>query len=346
MKNTLIIIGSIIFVVVFFVVGMFFWPFTAYITGIPVFPYPLILSIVSLLFFIISKIKKVTWSYVFIPLFLCNALETAFCVYRYEDYIFRGSVIRAKQLFNLRHVLANPFGINVLPSNSWARYDYFINDRNVVCESHDGEGIFSLEYKEMIVPFGQTLARNGQTFSQGDYVGVKASDDFIVIPAIYESISLGRNCIIVKKDGKYGALDKMGREKISCIHSEYHTETDRNDHEYIIFEDGYNYHSDNYKYYIYDTDEMRYSSYLFRTNSEIYKVETEKVFILRYSGDYKYGMYNCRSDKRVSCQYDDYYGYDSSRDAYKFRKDRRYSDEDTYIYYYNEDCEQIDKEVW
>ena len=343
MKNTLIVIGSIIFVVVFFVVGMFFWPFTAYITGTPVFPYPLILGIVSLLIFIICKARKVSWSYVFIPLFLCNALETAFCIYRYSKHTFRSDVIRAKQLFSGDWVLANPLGLNVLPSNSWVGYYDFINDRSVVCHSREGEGIFSIEYKEMVVPFGQTLARSGQSFSQGDYEGVKTSDDVTVIPAKYESVSLENNCIIVKKDGKYGVLDKMGRQEISCRYSGWNTETDRNDHEYVIFEDGYNYHSGDYKYYIYDSD--RLGNYKFRTTLDVYKVETANVFILRNS-DYKYGMYNCSSDKSLSSSYDDYYGYDSSRNAYGFKKYRRYSDEETYIYYFNEDCEQVDKRVW
>lgn len=337
MKNALIIIGSIIFIVVFFVVGMFFWPFTAYITGTPVFLYPLILSIASLLGFVICKVMRVSWNYVFITLCLCNVLETEFLFTRYENRRFISDVIPAYQLFSGDRVLANPLGLNVLPPNSWIiSYDPFINDRYAVCESGDGEGIFSIEYKEMVVPFGQTLARSGQFFDQGDYVGVKTLDDVIIIPAKYESVSLKKNYIIVKKDGKYGALDKMGREGIDCRYSNYDTETDRNGHEYIIFEND----GGNYKY-IYDSDCSR----LFRTKKEVYKVETEEVFIQRNS-DYKYGMYNPRNGKSLSCSYDGYVGYDSSRDAYGFRKNRRYSDEDSYIYYFNENCEQVDKRVW
>ena len=345
-KKTIIIIASVIFVVVFFLFGMVFWPFFCYITSIQVFVGPLVLAGVSFVLFLHANAqprssKMFNWRFYILPICICNVLELAYCGTRYEKRTFRGPAIKTHNAFTGRDGIANPFGFDILPSKY--RFRYFINDDFVVCNTPDGLGLWSIELGELVVPGGQTLARNGQSFSQGDYEGVKTADDIIVIPAKYESVSLERNCIIVKKDGKYGVLNEMGNQEINCRYSGWNTETDRNDHEYVIFEDGYNYHGGDYKYYIYDTD--RFGRYKFRTKREVYKVETKNVFILRDS-HYKYGMYNCSSGKSLSCSYDDYYGYDSSRNAYGFKKNRRYSNEDTYIYYFNEDCEQVDERIW
>lgn len=341
MKNSLINIGIIFLSVVFFLVGMFFWPFVAYLTGCKVEIIPFILSILFGIVLVIGlkiyKNNQALVSIVFVPLSLSNIVESMFLGLKYEDAVYIDDVIPAavfswpnieENYLKKVYVLENPLGFNILPSGVTIRHDSFINDKFVICY-HEGEsGLYSIEDRKMVVPFGQTLSRNGRPFRQGDYMGVQTIDGIVVIPAKYDLVIMEKDFIIVQKNGKYGCLGKMGNRSIPCEYSGWDKKTDKQGNQYCILEDGYNYKEQGSdKYYIYESEDVSasevfgYTDYsmneLFATEDKVCEIVTRDKFILADSDHKCYEYY--RVDKRSSYDVDiaevdsDYYGYDSNK---------------------------------
>ena len=349
MKNSLINIGIIFLTVVFFLVGLFFWPFVAYLTGCIVWIFPFILFLLFCLTIIIvgitqskknkAKNNKALGS-VFVALLslsLCNICEALYLGTRYHDNAYIDDVIPAvvfswpnigEDYYKQVYVLENPLGFNILPSGVTIRHDSFINDKFVICY-HEGEsGLYSIEDRKMVVPFGQTLSRNGRPFWQGDYMGVQTIDGIVVIPAKYDLVIMEKDFIIVQKNGKYGCLGKMGNLSIPCEYSGWDKKTDKQGNQYCILEDGYNYKEQGSdKYYIYESEDVSasevfgYTDYsmneLFATEDKVCEIVTRDKFILADSDHKCYEYY--RVDKSSSYDVDiaevdsDYYGYDSNK---------------------------------
>jgi len=338
----IIIVGGIAFVIIFFLIGMFFWPFVAYLTGMAVFVPSLILAIMSLLALIIvlgrvKPSKPFVYKSILIPLFVCNMLELAFCSARYKKETYSGNTIVITQLFGYREGLANPLGITILSPE----YDFVYNNTFegfAICRSDNDYGIYSIELEEMVVPMGQTLAKNGHEFSQGNYYGIATSDDIVVIPAVYDDIIIKSECIIVEKNGKYGALDIMGRHWVDCEYKDWNIKISAKDYtEYVIFknDEGYN--------YVYNYNKKNWS-YLFITEYDIYKIENDHCFIVQDSHyDYDYGMVNASGKTVVPVEYGYYIGYNSSDETYEFKEVTPYYN---YYYYYNEAGERVNEKKY
>ena len=326
MKNSLINIGIIFLTVVFFLVGMFFWPFVAYLTGCIVWIIPLILSIlfsiVAVIGIKIYKNNQSLASLVFVPLSLSNSVEFMFLGLKYQDAVYIDDVIPAvvfswpnigEDYYKKVYVLENPLGFNILPSGVTIGRRSFINDKFVICY-HEGEsGLYSIEDRKMVVPFGQTLSRNGQPFRQGDYMGVQTIDGIVVIPAKYDLVIMEKDFIIVQKNGKYGCLGKMGNRSIPCEYSGWDKKTDKQGNQYCILEDGYNYKEQGSdKYYIYESEDVSasevfgYTDYsmneLLATEDKVCEIVTRDKFILADSDHKCYEYY--RVDKSSSYDVD------------------------------------------
>lgn len=355
MKNSLINIGIIFLTVVFFLVGMFFWPFVAYLTGCIVWIFPIVLALL-LLIVLINQSKKNkaknnkalgSLGVALFSLSMCNLCETIYLCFRYQDNAYIEDVIPAvvfswsnigEDYYKKVYVLENPLGFNILPSGVTIRDDSFINDKFVICYREGESGLYSIEDRKMVVPFGQTLSRNGRPFRQGDYMGVQTFDGIVVIPAKYDLVIMEKDFIIVQKNGKYGCLGKMGNRSIPCEYSGWDKKTDKQGNQYCVLEDGYNYKEQGSdKYYIYESEDVNNSGFLgytdysmnelLATEDKVCEIVTRDKFILADSDHkcYEYYLKDKRSSYDVDIADVDV-GEDSVNYGYDSNKNLRYHD--------------------
>ena len=206
---------------------MFVWPLMAYMTGWKVFPFPLVLGIVSLIaliFFLIKK--KKLWVTLFIPVILCNLLEFSFCLYRYGDRCFREDAIVIKGLSGDMG-LANPLGINIL---SPMYYDVKLHNNGLATlRSAEGKALYSVEKESIVLPFGQSLLTYAEVVEHNGLYGITTKNGDVIIEPKYEKIDQQSECYVVEYNGKFGTLTDLGFVEERPIYEAYST------YEHFIF---------------------------------------------------------------------------------------------------------------
>ncbi len=159
--KTLVWIAGSFFVIFFgFIIGIFLAPLLAYLTGIPVFVIPAIITGLSLIVFIVQhfsykKAQRATQKSSFyypgllVPIFLCSGLLAIHSGVKFEDKTYDShGIIRQHETYY------NSLGIKLFESYTLHFYAYDeYGDAFICCYTYDNEEYDTREYSNMEVTY-------------------------------------------------------------------------------------------------------------------------------------------------------------------------------------------------
>lgn len=272
MKALIISAGSVLFILFWFYIGTFLFPFVAWMTKWEMYAVPSVLFGIFLgllwihvlvcapailykkrrvrnMMYVLSVFpplalfhlgwlvkKKYYWPLVWMP-FLCSSiLSVGYLNNRYGSMgTFRGDYIRFKSLSG-DYGIANKYG-NVVLGADYSEVRVRRNGNAVLYGQNNGEsGLYSINEGRMLVPMGYTLKTFCTVEESGGMKGLVSKAGDVIVPFVYDVIKVCEAGIIVSKSGKYGMLDEWGQyEKIDIEYDDYSIEESIEDKYYYVF---------------------------------------------------------------------------------------------------------------